>query len=175
MKNSLVVGKWLGVALSIAVLALTGVIASAQPPPNTLRIGVYDSRAVAIAYCSSAEFREAMTAIKAEYDKARAAKDEKRLKEIDARMQLQQRRQNEQGFRTASVAAIMAKLGKSLPALAEEAGVQLIVSKWEVNYQSPAVEAVDVTEQIVGLFKVDPRALKHIEEIQGQPPVPFEN
>jgi hypothetical protein len=46
--------------------------------------------------------------------------------------------------------------------------------KWELNYRSPAVEVVDVTDQIVGLFNADPRAQKHIDEIQGQPPLPLE-
>jgi Skp family chaperone for outer membrane proteins len=174
MKNFFVAGKcW--VALSIAVLALTSSTTSAQSQPNGLRIGVYDSRAVAVAYYSSGEFREAIKAVKAEYEKARSAKDEKRMKEMEARMKLQQRRQHEQGFSAASVATIMARLGTSLPALAEKAGVQLIVSKWEVNYQSPAVEAVDVTDQIVRLFKLDERALKHIEEVQGQPPLFLED
>jgi len=34
---------------------------------------------------------------------------------------------------------------------------------------------MDVTDQIVRLFKMDPRALKHIDEIQGQPPLPLED
>ena len=174
MKNFLVAGKcW--IALSIAVLALTSSTTSAQSQPNRLRIGVYDSRAVAVAYCSSAEFRDAMKSVKADYDKAKAAKDEKRMKEMEARMKSQQRRQHEQGFSTASVGAIMAKVGTSLPALAEQTGVQLIVSKWEVNYRSGEVEVVDVTDLIVGLFNVDQRALKQIEEIRGQLPWPMED
>lgn len=175
MKNSIVSGKWSWITSTIAALVLTGTTASAQSQSSKLRIGVYDSHAVAVAYVSSAEFREAMKTFKADYENARAAKDEKRMKEIDARMKLQQRRQHEQGFSTGSVAAIMAKVGKSLPAVAEQTGVQLIVSKWELNYRSPAVEVVDVTDQVVALFNVDQRALKHIEEIQSQPPLPVEN
>lgn len=175
MKNSSVAGKWLWVALTIAGLSLTSPTASAPAQPNKLRIGVYDSRAVAVAYYSSSDFRQTMKTVQADYEQAKAAKDERRMKEIDARMKLQQRRQHEQGFSTASVAAILANLSTSLPRLAEQAGVQLIVSKWEVSYRSPAVEVVDVTDQIVGLFKVDARALKHIEEVQAQPPLPLEN
>jgi hypothetical protein len=162
------------VTSAIAALVLAGTSASAQSQSNKLRIGVYDSRAVAVAYCSSAEFREAMKTVKTDYDKARAARDEKRMKELEARMKAQQRRQHEQGFSTGSVAPIIAKLESSLPAVAEQAGVQVIVSKWELNYRSPAAEVVDVTDQIVALFKVDQRALKQIEEIQAQPPLPPE-
>jgi len=175
MKNLITAGKFSWLAAAVVALALTGTTTSAQSQSNTLRIGVYDSRAVAVAYCNSAEFREAMKPIKADYEKARAARDEKRMKGIDARMKLQQRRQHEQGSSTGSVAAIMAKVESSLPAVAEQTGVQVIVSKWELNYQSPAVEVVDVTDRIVERFKVEQRARKQIEEIQRQPPVPLES
>jgi len=36
--------------------------------------------------------------------------------------------------------------------VAKKAGVQAIVSKWELNYQGPDVELVDVTEDLAVLL-----------------------
>ena len=174
MKTSITLTKWF-VVLSTVVLGVSGYPnASAQPQTTKLRVGVYDSRAVAVAYANSTEFKEAMKPIEAEFKKAKEAKDEKRVKMIENQMQLQQRRAHEQGFSTGSVAPIMAKVKASLPDLAKQAGVQIIVSKWELNHQSPDVEIVDVTDQIVALFHVNERGLKWCKEIQQKPPLPIE-
>src|SRR6266849_9220920 len=41
---------------------------------------------------------------------------------------------------------------RALPGVAKKAGVQAIVSKWELNYQGPNAEVVDVTEDLAVLF-----------------------
>ena len=139
-----------------------------------MRIGVYDSRAVAVAWGNSSEFQKSLEAVTADYKKAKAAKDDKRVKEIEARMKAQQRRAHEQGFSTGSVANIMAKVKDSLPAVAKKAGVDLIVSKWEVNYQAPGVKTVDVTDDLVALFHVREKGLTWAKDIQKQAPLPME-
>lgn len=175
MKISIGFEKWFAVASAVALGVLSSATASAQSQQtNKLRVGVYDSRAVAVAYSSSTEFAEAMKSTEAEYKKAKAAKDEKRMKKIESQMQLQQRRAHEQGFSTGSVAGIMAKVKNSLPDVAKQAGVQVIVSKWELNYQSSEIEVVDVTDKIVALFHVNERGLKWSREIQQKPPQPIE-
>src|SRR5271157_1333122 len=110
MKNSARFPKWFMVSSTVALCVLTGATVSAQSQTNRLRIGVYDSRAVAVAYANSTEFRESMKSVQADYQKAQAAKDEKQMKEIGGQMKLQQRRLHEQGFSTGSVAGIMAKI-----------------------------------------------------------------
>jgi Skp family chaperone for outer membrane proteins len=135
---------------------------------------MYDSRAIAVAYCNSAEFGKSMEGITADYKKAKAAKDDKRAKEIDTQMKAQQRRAHEQGFSTGSVANIMAKVKDSLPAVAKKAGVDVIVSKWEVNYQSSGIKVVDVTDDLVALFHVSPKGLEWVKGIKDHAPVPIE-
>jgi len=174
MKTSIALSKWF-VVLSTVVLGISGCPnASAQVQTNKFRVGVYDSRAVAVAYGNSTEFKEALKPIEAEYKKAKEAKDEKRLKEIDGQMQLQQRRAYEQGFSTGSVAPIMAKVKDRLPDVAKQAGVQIIVSKWELSHQAPDIEIVDVTDKIVALFHVNERGLKWCKEIQNTKPIPLD-
>ena len=174
MKTSLVSQRRFIVSSAVALCVMAGVAAFAQSKENTLRIGVYDSRAVAVAYGNSAEFRKSLDTVKADYQKAKEAKDDKRVKEIETQMKAQQRRAHEQGFSTGSVADIMAKIKDSLPGVAQKAGVDVIVSKWEVNYQSPGIKVVDVTDDLVSLFHVSAKGLEWAKGIKAQPPVPIE-
>jgi Skp family chaperone for outer membrane proteins len=153
---------------------MAGAAAFAQSKENTLRIGVYDSRAIAVAWGNSAEFRKSLDAVRADYTKAKAAKDDKRAKELGDQMKAQQRRAHEQAFSTGSIGNIMAKIKDSLPAVAKKAGVDLIVSKWEVNYQSPGIKVVDVTDDLVALFHASAKGLKWAKDIQTRPPLPIE-
>ena len=174
MKTPTILKHWFILCSTVALGVLATATASAQTPSPKLRVGVYDSRAVAVAYANSTEFREAMKAVEAEHQKAKAAKDEKRMKEIESQMQAKQRRAHEQGFSTGSVAAIMATVKDSLPTLAKQAGVQVIVSKWELNHHAAEVEIVDVTDQLVARFHVSEKGLKWCKEIQQKPPLPLE-
>jgi hypothetical protein len=175
MKNSLIRSQWFIVSSAVALgMWLAGATALAQSPTNRLRVGIYDSRAMAIAYGNSPAFQDALKPVRAEYEKARVEKNDKRVKEIDARMKLGQRRMHEQGFSTGSVAGILAKIKDSLPAVAKQAGVQVIVSKWEVNYQSPEVELVDVTGELVALFHPNEKVLGWVKSCREQKPLPIE-
>jgi len=158
---------------SLVFCLMTGTRAQAQLQTNKLRIGVYDSRAVAVAYVNSTEFQEMLKAVRADYEKARAANDEKRMKEIDSRMKLQQRCVHEQSFSTGSVAGLVAKVQAALPGVAKKAGVQAIVSKWELNYQGSNVEVVDVTEDLAMLFHAGDNSQKW-RGILKHSPVPME-
>ena len=57
---------------------------------------------------------------------------------------LLQVRLHQQVFSTGPVSGILAKVRDRLPALAAQAGVALIVSKWEMQFQNPKIETVDV-------------------------------
>jgi hypothetical protein len=174
MRNTVEFPKRFIVSSTVALCLLTGATARAQSQTNRLRIGVYDSRAVAVAYANSTEFRESLKAVQADYQKAKAVKDEKRMKEIEARMKLGQRRMHEEGFSTGSVAGIMAKIKEALPGVAKKAGVQAVVSKWELNYQSPEAEAVEVTDELVALFHTSDQGREWAKGIRAKPPLPIE-
>jgi hypothetical protein len=175
MKNSIEFSKSFMIASTVVLCLLTGATAPAQSQTTRLRIGVYDSRAVAVAYANSPEFGESLNGMRAEHQKAKAAKDEKTMKQIEARMKLRQLRMHEQGFSTGSVADIMAKVKGALPDVARKAGVQAIVSKWELNYQSPEVETVDVTDEVAGLFHASDKGRKWVKEIRAKAPVPMDD
>jgi len=174
MKRLFSFRNWLILSTTVAFSLLAGGTAPAQSPPTKLRVGVYDSRAIAVAYANSTESRDSMKGVQADYQKAKAAKDEKRVKEIEGRMKLRQRRLHEQGFSVASVASIMASIKEALPGVAKKAGVQVLACKWELNYQSPDVEVVDVTDELVALFHVSDKGREWAKGIRAQPPVPLE-
>src|ERR1035441_219870 len=153
---------------------VSSAVAFDQSKETTLRIGVYDSRAIAVAYGNSAEFRKSVDAVKADYQKAKEAKDDKRVKEIETQMKAKQRRLHEQGFSTGSVATIMASIKDSLPEVAKKAGVDVIVSKWEVNYQAPGIKGGDVPDDLVALFHVSEKGLEWIKGVKTHAPVPIE-
>ncbi|MGC3961486.1 MAG: hypothetical protein QM813_27240 [Verrucomicrobiota bacterium] len=174
MKTSNAFAKWSSIVSVIVIGGLGCISASAQTQTNKWRVGVYDSRAVAVAWGNSTEFREFVKSMEADHKKAKEAGDGKRVKEIESQMQLRQRRAHEQAFSTGSVAPVMARVKDSLPDIAKQAGVQIIVSKWELNHHSSDVEIVDVTDKIVALWHVNERGLKWCKEIQQKPPVPID-
>lgn len=174
MKSSVVFPKRFVVGATVALWVLSGATVSAQLQAQKVRIGVYDSRAVAVAYANSTEWQEVMKATRADYEKAKAAKEEKQMKEIEGRMKLAQLRAHEQGFSTGSVAGVVAKVKGALPGIAQRAGVPVIVSKWELNYQSPDIELVDVTDEVVALFHVSDKGKAWAKDIRTKPPVPME-
>ena len=157
------------IILTAALMLCLNLSASAQT--NRLRIGIYDSRAVAVAYAGSTEFAAKLKAVRAEYDAAKKAGDTNKLKQIETHMKASQARAHEQGFSTGSVAEIMATVKDAVPGVAKAAGVELIASKWEVNYQSASIETVDVTSQLIALFHTSDRGRKWADEIQKQPPL----
>lgn len=83
-------------------------------------------------------------------------------------------RTHQRVFSTAGVTEIMAKVSGALPGIARQAGVVLIVSKWEAPYKEPGVKLVDVTMPIVRLFKPTEQTLVIIEQMKGQAPIPFD-
>ena len=174
MKTTFVSQRRFIVSSAVALCVMAGATAFAQTKDNTLRIGVYDSRAIAVAYGNSAEFRKSLDGVTADYKKAKEAKDDKRVKEIETQMKAQQRRAHEQGFSTGSVATIKAKVKDALPGVAKKAGVDVIASKWELNYQSPGIKVVDVTDDLVALFHVSAKGLEWVKGIKSHAPVPIE-
>jgi len=148
--------------------------------PNTktekakLRVGTFDSRAIAIAYVGTDDFKQALKKMKEEQKKAKAAGDEKTVKELGAKGQAQQQLLHTQGFSTASVGEYLESVKDKIPAIAKEVGVDVIVSKWDMVYQSPDAEFVDVTDQLVKLFKPDEKTLKIGEDLRKIPPISLE-
>jgi hypothetical protein len=139
-----------------------------------MRVGTFDSRAVAIAYARSEAFGRVVQSAKEEYEKAKSEGNEKRAKELDAEGSAGQDLMHKQGFSTYSVNNILDKIKERIPEIAAQANVDVIASKWDIIYQRPGIEFIDVTNLIVKPFDPNERTLGIIRELLTQNPIPLE-
>jgi Skp family chaperone for outer membrane proteins len=142
-----------------------------KPEQAKLRVGTFDSRAIALAYARTEEFNRGVKQLMEEGKKAKAEGNAKKLKELEAKGKAGQQKLHMQGFSTASVNEYLAHIKDQIPAVAKEAGVDVIVSKWDVVYQSPSAEFVDVTNLMVKPFHPNETTLKTIEELKKHKPI----
>ena len=154
---------------------------------SKVRVGTFDSRALAMAYYRSEAFKRHMYGLQAEYEQAKAAGDEKRVEELEAESSnplwpdsgwppspAQQALIHKQGFSTWPVDNILARIKDEIPEISRQADVEVIVSKWDLVYQRSGVEFVNVTDLMVKPFDPDEETLRIIKELQEQDPIPLE-
>ena len=174
MKNTTFLSIVTAIALFLfAAFAMTSPL-SGQTKNQPVKIGVYDSRVVVMAYSRSAQFNEKMKEAGEKADKLMKSGDTTKMKEGALMMISRSYLLESSLFSTATTSAVMSLVKDKLPALAEKAGVSVIVSKWELNYSGPGIETVDLTGQISDLFKpvnLDPKMVK---EIGGNKPMSLE-
>lgn len=142
---------------------------------SKIRVGTFDSRAVAIAYFGSKTFNRHLNALRAELKAAKADGNQKRVKELEAEGPALQELMHKQGFSTWPVDNILETIERKIPEIAKQADVEVIVSKWDIVYQRSGVEFVDVTDLMVRPFEPDEDTWRTIKDIQKQDPVPLEN
>jgi len=130
-----------------------GLPARAGDATNAVRIGVYDSRAVAYAHFVSesyqARLKERMTAAKAAKQAGDANADE-----LAAALRATQNDCDREVFSIAPAAEALADMKERIPGIEKEAGVTALVSKWDdaaLKQYQPA-EKVDVTDKLVREF-----------------------
>lgn len=139
---------------------------------HAVRLGFYDSRAIAVAHARSPAFAQRMKSLHEEHAAAKAAGDKQRLAELDARGRAQQARLYLQGFSTAPIGDVLESIADRLPAVANDAGVSAIIPT--ADYNDPSVELVDVTDALVRLFEPDASTLKVITELRAKQPLAIE-
>jgi len=156
----------LGVAL--ATLTFT-----ARAQSNlTERIGIYDSRAVAVAYAGSSFQQAKMSDLVTQQKKTKADGDKKQIARIEAEGRAWQAQLHQQGFSTAPVDDLLTNISNELPQIQADAGVTQLISKWnEPELQKHAsAEKVDVTMKLVDAFHPNERQRQHAIEIQKKKP-----
>lgn len=157
---------------SISFVLMGTVVGLSKIP--ALKIGTFDSRALALAYWRSDEGMKELQGLHEEMRKAKQAGDEKRIKELEIEGPGKQVRLHQQVFSTGTVTDVVKKIQTELPLVAKEAGVSLIVSKWQIAYKDTSIEYVDVTLPLVKLFNPDEKIMKMVEQIMKTDPVPIE-
>lgn len=157
----------------VAVLAGLSLPVALSQNGTAKKIGIYDSRAVVIAYLGSDRFNKEMQAVRAEHRKAKESGDTATVKRIDDQMSKLQKLRHMQGFSTAPIDDVLTHIQYRLPVIAKEAGVEAVVSKWDeaAIAKYPGAERVDVTDRLVDEFTTNAKQRKSALEIQKHTPL----
>ena len=134
-----------------------------------VRIGTYDSRAIAIAYAGSRfnPVKEKM----AEFEQARAAGDQDKMKELQQWGEQLQRKLHFQGFGRVPVDDLLEPVKEGISQLITSQNVVAITS--HCNATSKSVELVDLTDGLVALFEPSEKTLERVKGIRKVEPVPL--
>jgi hypothetical protein len=159
------------VGMTAAIIALASAQSSwaqERTPPAQERIGVYDSRAVAVAYAGSTFQVKKMKELTAQLKTAREAGDTNRISRLETAGREWQSNLHRQGFGTAPVDDILAEIASDLPTIQQAAGVTSLVSKWSETElrRRPNAVRIDVTMRLVDAFQPNETQRKRAIEIQ---------
>ena len=100
-----------GIITTAVVLAVALLHTSAQAQ-ETAKIGVYDSRAVAVAFAGSDAFNQWMSGLKTDYERARSDGNQSRVAELEAEFESRQQLMHMQAFSIEPVDNILASIEK---------------------------------------------------------------
>lgn len=137
------------------------------------RIGIYDSRAVAVAFAGSLVHEKQLRQLMAEHKKAKEAGELETVARLEAEAKARQMKAHKQAFGTAPVDDILAHITNVLPEIQRTADVTAILSKWDKTglKTHPGAEKVDVTMMLVDAFEPNERQRESAIEIQKHKPI----
>jgi len=162
-------------AVSLAASSSTAQAPGPSAPRGTkVRVGTFDSRALAIAYYRSPAFEKEIGELRTKLKEAEASGNTQLAKKLAADGPALQSLVHKQGFGTFPVDNLLAKIKDQLPTIARQADVSVIISKWRIAYQSDGVEFVDVTDAMVAPFGPDEKTSKIIEDMKNKAPLPLD-
>ncbi len=163
------------ICLMCAFLALSGCGQSkSKVSKQRVLIGIYDSRAIALAYWRTENRLDRYhVPLVEQIEQAKVAGDERRAKELDEELWSHQKLLHRQVFSTESVDEILEHIEDKLPEIAASAGVTEIVSKWDKKRlaQYRSAKLIDVTDLLVDVFKPDDKTLTMIKDLTKHKPL----
>ena len=171
MKRRMLIIGLLAVMFGMSYVFSNGLQASAEKKRKLLRVGVYDSRAIPMAYTYSQYGDDFMPKLSREKKEAEAKGDVKKAQELEEQMQQHALKKHKQVFSTTPVHDLLKVIEKKIPGVAKQVGVDLIVSKWQVDYLASDAETVDVTLEMAQAFEPDPSALERIKGLMKTKPL----
>jgi hypothetical protein len=160
-----------------ALLCLAAIgFAQAQQAETVEKIGVYDSRSIAIAYAGTEFFNSWLEDLRKRHDEATAAGDEELAAKVAAEAPAMQEHMHRQGFSTAPVDDILEHIKDKIPGIMESHGVTALVSKWDEEGLAAhsSAEQVDLTMELVKALGTNEQQAKSAREIMKIDPVPLE-
>jgi hypothetical protein len=172
--------RGLATKMIAALTMVCAVVANDADAEEKTRIGVYDSRSIAIGFVGSEVYKGTQGKLLAskmeERKKAQKEGNEKKVQELDAWGKALQELLHKQGFSTAPVDGILAHISDKIPGIKKEAKVERLISKWDTKAlaKHKSAEKVDVTKRLLDAFKPTEQQRKRALEIQKHDPVPLD-
>lgn len=164
--------------IPLAVLLAIAMTPWACPAQSTTdsalqHIGIYDSRAIAVAYAGSAFQQKKMAELKEQHRQAKDSKNTKEVARLEALGKAWQAALHKQGFGTAPVDDLLQHIAGEIPRIQKAAGVTNLVSKWNQPELDRFKDArrIDVTMPLVDAFHPNATQRQRAIEIQSKPPV----
>jgi hypothetical protein len=154
------------IAGGLVVYSTHALAADDSTKSTKIRIGTYDNRAVAIAFVPS-RFNP-VAEKRAAYEKAKAAGDQAKMKELETWGTRYQRQLHFQGFGRAPVDDLLEPVREPLAKLARDK--QLAAISMHCDFTSDQVEVVDVTEDIVRLYDPSEKTLQTVRAVRKVKP-----
>jgi len=141
----------------------------------TEKIGVYDSRAVAVAWVGTEAFTQSLNALRKEAELAKANGDRERAAALEKEGAAMQQHLHTQGFSTAPVDDILAHFQDQLAQIRLATGAAVLVSKWDeaALAKHAGAEQLDVIEKLVDAMHPNDRQRKSALEIVKSKPIPL--
>jgi hypothetical protein len=141
-----------------------------QPAQQKIRIGVFNTRAVALAYGRSKMF--SVDKLISEAKEARAKGNEKKSQKLEAQLKMLQDKVHWQVFYDGNIDDILAYVQPHYADIAKKAGVCIITE--QAAYSDKDVEIVDVTTLMAEQFAPDEKTQKIMNDLMKHPPMSFE-
>lgn len=154
--------------VSVGLLTGCGGAESSVVGASAIRVGTYNSQAVALAYGRSRPFLERVERMGEQRKQAQAAGDQARVDELEAAGKALQKRLHQQVFSGAAIDEVVAMIADDLARIADEWDLTQIVA--EGAYDGPAAQLVDVTYPIVNLFDPTAKTRRYVDQILKSTP-----
>ena len=155
-------------SLALTLLIATAGVSCIGCGPD-IRVGTYDSRAVACAFYRSGVNNQRLEDLKARLEEAQSAGNAEEAQRLKALPGQWQDLAHKQVFSDAPIPGIIERIADKLPEIQEKSGVDKIVDKrrnW--NLLAPRI---DVTDAMVDLFNPTDDTRKVISGLVKHPPV----
>ena len=137
------------------------------------KIGVYDSRSIAIAFAGSPAHKSSLAELRSRHESAIREGDSELAAELEEEGRNRQVIAHQQAFSTAPVDALLAHVAEEMEQVRVTQDLVAVVSKWdrEALAMFPSAEAVDVTMQLVDAFQPTERQRRAALQIREHKPI----
>jgi len=159
--------KLVAAALTCMIVLSIISIGKTETESKKIRVGVYDNRAIAMAYFGS-EYNVFLKK-RAEHHEALAAGDSTKAQELTEWVEKFQRQIHFQGFCRVPVDDLLLLVKEKIAKVAEANNIDLI--GWYPDYTNADVEVIDITDELVALFNPSEDKLMQIEGLKGTEPL----